>query len=392
MGGKCSRGGEKRPGGSQGFSVLCCDQKKSFEETPLGFCDIKARRNNLCFGTQNPSYLDMAYFPDNDLHMAACAGDLPFVRLYFTLGKYEVNHRDKENRNALHFACFYGHLEMVNYLWRRGCEINVCDKHNITPLMKAVQSWEEDIVCYLLERHANLHIKDSSGNTALHYAVYGGTPTMAARLLQYGANIEERTKDNLTPLLLALRENRLKMAQFLVKMEASVHAVDSQRRNSLMYAVRCDSSVMVNLLLQQGVDMNFKDLFGWTALRYAVEGDREVRTMLLEYEYNLIQSLREKNSAPESSENNPSVRPTNKAGAGTASPTATKNVIEMQDPLTTNKAGVKKTETCKPASVIREEETSIEKMLHKISLTSAWLLFQFKLLDSCLESSCPSFS
>ncbi|XP_051061664.1 putative ankyrin repeat domain-containing protein 19 [Phodopus roborovskii] len=296
MGGKCSRGGEKRPGGSQGFSVLCCDQKKSFEETPLGFCDIKARRNNLCFGTQNPSYLDMAYFPDNDLHMAACAGDLPFVRLYFTLGKYEVNHRDKENRNALHFACFYGHLEMVNYLWRRGCEINVCDKHNITPLMKAVQSWEEDIVCYLLERHANLHIKDSSGNTALHYAVYGGTPTMAARLLQYGANIEERTKDNLTPLLLALRENRLKMAQFLVKMEASVHAVDSQRRNSLMYAVRCDSSVMVNLLLQQGVDMNFKDLFGWTALRYAVEGDREVRTMLLEYEYNLIQSLREKNS------------------------------------------------------------------------------------------------
>uniref|UniRef100_A2ASY2 Ankyrin repeat domain 68 n=1 Tax=Mus musculus TaxID=10090 RepID=A2ASY2_MOUSE len=224
MGGKYSRGEERRPLGFPGFSALCCCQKTNREETPLGFCDIKARRSNLSFGREDPAYLDMAYFPDNDLHMAACAGDLPFVRLYFTLGKYEVNHRDRENRNAMHFACFYGHLELVIYLWRRGCEINVCDNHNITPLMK----------------------------------------------------------DNLTPLLLALRENRLKMAQFLVRMEASVHAVDSQRRNSLMYAVRCDSPVMVNLILQQGVDINLKDLFGWTALRYAIEGDRDVRTMLLE--------------------------------------------------------------------------------------------------------------
>ncbi|XP_060244309.1 putative ankyrin repeat domain-containing protein 19 [Meriones unguiculatus] len=295
MGGKYSREGGKSPLDYTGFSALCCCQTKSHEEMPLGFCDSQAPRSKLYLGTQDPAYLDMAYFPDNDLHMAACAGDLPFVRLYFTLGKYEANHRDKENRNAMHFACFYGHLELVRYLWRRGCEINVCDNHNITPLMKAVQSWEEEIVCFLLEHHANPHIKDGRGNTALHYAVYAGNSATAARLLQYGADIEERTQDNLTPLLLALRENRLKMAQFLVKMEASVHAVDSQRRNSLMYAVRCDSPVMVNLLLQQGVDMNLKDLFGWTALRYAIEGDREVRTILLEYEHNPIQGLRERN-------------------------------------------------------------------------------------------------
>lgn len=40
----------------------------------------------------------------------------------------------------MHFACFYGHLELVIYLWRRGCEINVCDNHNITPLMKVDHS------------------------------------------------------------------------------------------------------------------------------------------------------------------------------------------------------------------------------------------------------------
>ncbi|XP_051006824.1 ankyrin repeat domain-containing protein 7-like [Acomys russatus] len=276
MGGKNSRGGGWSPFGFPDFSVLYCCQKKSHQETPLGFCSIKDRRSQLCFGTQDPAYLDVAYFPDNDLHMAACAGDLPFVRLYFNLGKYEINHRDKENRTAMHFACFYGHLDMVRYLWRRGCEINARDNRNITPLMKAVQSWEEEIVHFLLDHHANPHIKDHRGNTALHYAVYAGNSATAARLLKYGADIEERTKDNLTPLLLALRENRLMMAQFLVKMEASVHAVDSHRRNSLMYAVRCDSPAMVNLILQQGVDTNFKDLFGWTASRYATEGDREV--------------------------------------------------------------------------------------------------------------------
>ncbi|XP_063132875.1 ankyrin repeat domain-containing protein 18A isoform X7 [Rattus norvegicus] len=315
MGGKCSRGGERRPLGFPGFSALCCCQIKSREETPLGFCDIKARRNNSCFGREDPAYLDMAYFPDNDLHMAACAGDLPFMRLYFTLGKYEVNHRDRENRNAMHFACFYGHLELVIYLWRRGCEINVCDNHNITPLMK----------------------------------------------------------DNLTPLLLALKENRLKMAQFLVRMEASVHAVDSQRRNSLMYAVRCDCPVMVNLILQQGADINLKDLFGWTALRYAIEGDRDVsfpppllygstpllflirekqtskrRTILLEYEYNLIQRLRERNQEFQSSEDS-SIRPINEVDAEVTSSMAIEKVIELQDPLTTSETSVKKIQTCRSA-------------------------------------------
>ncbi|XP_003751779.1 putative ankyrin repeat domain-containing protein 19 isoform X10 [Rattus norvegicus] len=291
MGGKCSRGGERRPLGFPGFSALCCCQIKSREETPLGFCDIKARRNNSCFGREDPAYLDMAYFPDNDLHMAACAGDLPFMRLYFTLGKYEVNHRDRENRNAMHFACFYGHLELVIYLWRRGCEINVCDNHNITPLMK----------------------------------------------------------DNLTPLLLALKENRLKMAQFLVRMEASVHAVDSQRRNSLMYAVRCDCPVMVNLILQQGADINLKDLFGWTALRYAIEGDRDVRTILLEYEYNLIQRLRERNQEFQSSEDS-SIRPINEVDAEVTSSMAIEKVIELQDPLTTSETSVKKIQTCRSES------------------------------------------
>lgn len=40
----------------------------------------------------------------------------------------------------MHFACFYGRLELVIYLWRRGCEINVRDKHNVTPLMKVYHS------------------------------------------------------------------------------------------------------------------------------------------------------------------------------------------------------------------------------------------------------------
>ncbi|GAB1286017.1 POTE ankyrin domain family, member G-like [Apodemus speciosus] len=286
-----------------GFSELC-SHKKSREETPLGFCDINAPRSNPCFGRENPAYLNMAYFPDNDLHMAACAGDLSFVRLYIALGKYEVNYKDRDNRNAMHFACFYGHLELVIYLWRRGCEINVCDKHNITPLMKAVQSWEDDIVCFLLEHHANLHIKDSRGNTALHYAVYSGNSATAARLLQYGADIEERTKGKPHTTLACSQGVQTEDGTILSK-DGSKRACRrlTAKENSLMYAVRCDSPVMVNLILQQGVDINFKDLFGWTALRYAIEGDRDVRTILLEYEHNLIKSLRERNQAFQSSEN-----------------------------------------------------------------------------------------
>lgn len=40
------------------------------------------------------------------------------------------------HRTALHFACVYGRLPVVNVLVNNNCEIDALDKNHITPLMK----------------------------------------------------------------------------------------------------------------------------------------------------------------------------------------------------------------------------------------------------------------
>ncbi|XP_041910855.1 POTE ankyrin domain family member A-like [Arvicola amphibius] len=259
------------------------------EKTPFGFCDgPQMSVSEFLFG-EYPNYpkYHTTYRPVGQIHRVAAEGDAGRMEILIMLGQCSVFDRDHKNRTALHFACVYGRLPVVNILLKNNCEIDAFDQSQITPLMKSVQCWKQKCAALLLEHGADPNIQDSSGNCALHYAVYNGHEDMAALLLEYHANIEQKTKDGFTPLLLALREKRVEVAEFLVKKGADIHVVDDMQRNTLMYAIRCGSKDIAMLLLQKGIDFFYKDVFGWTALRYAVEGHCTFRQTLLDFEENI---------------------------------------------------------------------------------------------------------
>ncbi|XP_051038043.1 POTE ankyrin domain family member A [Phodopus roborovskii] len=259
------------------------------EKTPFGFCDGPQMSVSEFFFGECPNYpkYHTTYRPAGQIHRVAAEGDAGRMEILITLGQCSVFDRDHKNRTALHFACVYGRLPVVNVLVNNNCEIDALDKNHITPLMKSVQCWKQKCAAVLLEHGANPNIRDDSGNCALHYAVYNGHEEMASLLLEYHADIEQKTKDGFTPLLLALRERRVEVAEFLVKKGADVHVVDDMQRNTLIYAIRCGSKDMATLLLQKGIDFFYKDVFGWTALRYAIEGHCTFRQMLLDFEENI---------------------------------------------------------------------------------------------------------
>ncbi|XP_029417814.1 ankyrin repeat domain-containing protein 26, partial [Nannospalax galili] len=172
--------------------------------------------------------------PDKDMgkiHKAASEGDVARVQHILMLGKSGVNDRDKKDRTALHFACAYGHPEVVTLLVERKCDIDARDSENSTALIKAVQCQEEECAAILLEHGADPNVMDASGNTALHYAVRGESISIAARLLLHSADTEMKNKDDLTPLLLGVKENKQEIVEFLVKKKASIHAVDELGSN-----------------------------------------------------------------------------------------------------------------------------------------------------------------
>eukprot|EP00073_Rattus_norvegicus_P035403 XP_008760352.2 PREDICTED: ankyrin repeat domain-containing protein 62 isoform X1 [Rattus norvegicus] len=270
------------------------------EKTPMGFCDVP-RKNLLDFLRDMKSISvpnEPRYKPLRKIHQAASEGDTERLQKMISLGKHSVHDRDFKQRTALHFACAYGHVEVVSVLLRNNCDIDAADRNSITPLMKAVQNWTYECVCTLLKHGADPNRMDKNGNTSLHYAVSEDNQTLAKCLLKYSANLEQKNKDGFTPLLLALKENKIEMAKFLVKKGANIHVFDEMKRNTLLYAIRWDSKDMVNLLLDEGIDFFFKDVFGWTALRYAIEGtSKGSREILMNYDEKLRR--KNKNGIPE---------------------------------------------------------------------------------------------
>ncbi|KAM4864759.1 putative ankyrin repeat domain-containing protein 26-like protein [Thomomys bottae] len=261
-----------------------------YSTSPLKSC--------LCCGSESTSaesfdssrYLSR-YKASGKIHKAASKGDLGKVQRKLLGGKNDVNARDKKNRTALHYACAYGHLDIVSLLIEK-CEIDICDSDNSTALIKASQCQHEECVALLLKHGADPNVRDCNGNAAIHYAIYSDNVPIAAKLLAYRASIESQTKDGLTPLLLALKENKQQMAEFLIENKANIHAVDELNRSTLMYAVQHESKHMVKFLLQQGVDVFLKDVFGWSALYYALGGHCNViKKTLSKYEENILRSI-----------------------------------------------------------------------------------------------------
>lgn len=57
--------------------------------------------------------------------------------------------RDKSSRNALHYACQNGHLEVVSVLIQAGADKNARDRYRRTPSTYARNNHYTDIVNYL---------------------------------------------------------------------------------------------------------------------------------------------------------------------------------------------------------------------------------------------------
>ncbi|XP_051499749.1 ankyrin repeat domain-containing protein 62-like [Apus apus] len=167
-------------------------------------------------------------------------------------------------RTPLHLACANGHADVVRFLVRQDCQVDLCDNWRRSPLMKAVQSQQEECVAVLLEHGANPDLQDADGNTALHLAVLSHNVDMVLLLLEHDADIDAENKEGCTPLILAVSEHHKEMAEVLLKIGADVQARDLSERTPLMIAASGGQLDLVRVL-EFGADVSQKDAAGRTA-------------------------------------------------------------------------------------------------------------------------------
>lgn len=123
----------------------------------------------------------------------------------------DVNLKDKEGKTALLWASSNS-LENAKILIANSAKVNEAANDGMTPFLQAtfgVSSGKVPIeMCDLLRKNgakvnAELTRKSALGWTALHYAVTNGNVELVKYLIKHGANVNKSTGEGSSPLFLA---------------------------------------------------------------------------------------------------------------------------------------------------------------------------------------------
>ena len=106
----------------------------------------------------------------NVMHMAA-EGNQPSMMIYLISKEHQSTQSVDENGSTpLHWACYSGAEESVNFLLNLDANIDAQDKEKLTPLHLAVIGGREKIVLKLLQKNANKNLTNIRGELPIDLA------------------------------------------------------------------------------------------------------------------------------------------------------------------------------------------------------------------------------
>lgn len=139
--------------------------------TALHYASSKGNINLLQLLIKNGASVEAATnIGKNIMHMAA-EGNQPSMMIYLISKEHQSAQSVDENGSTpLHWACYAGAEEAVNFLLNMGANINAQDKEKLTPLHLAVLGGKDKIVVKLLQKNADKTIMNIRGELPIDLA------------------------------------------------------------------------------------------------------------------------------------------------------------------------------------------------------------------------------
>ena len=81
--------------------------------------------------------------------------------------RFFLSHCNRNGDDALIFAAWFGHLQIVQGLIQAGANVNHANKQGATPLIYAAERGHLDTVVCLCRAGANVHHRDNASVSAL---------------------------------------------------------------------------------------------------------------------------------------------------------------------------------------------------------------------------------
>lgn len=130
---------------------------------------------------------DAATVPDQRLHAAARANDIPLVRQLLA-EKLDPNALNVGGLSPLHRAAWPGHVDAVKALIAGGANPNVRDDGGGSPLLIAASNGHDAYIEAIVQAGADINLANATGQRALHRAALAGHVGTARALLRLGAD------------------------------------------------------------------------------------------------------------------------------------------------------------------------------------------------------------
>lgn len=197
-----------------------------------------------------------------DATVMAINNDAPLATIQFLIDQpgNEVTKITHDSRIYLHWAANKGNVALVEYLIKKGSDIN---------------------------------LEDSKGETPLTFAAIGGQNNTALydAFFKAGADPKKKYKDGVTLLLMSIAADKnLSLATYFTSKGLSLKDTDTEGNTAFDYAAKSGNTALLQALLDKGVK------YSNNALLFAAQGTRRETTSLETFKY-LVETLKIKATA-----------------------------------------------------------------------------------------------
>ena len=163
----------------------------------------------------------------------------------------DIHVPDWNGYTCLHWASWYGYLEIATCLIAKGASVNLVNGKQSTPLHHACDRNHLSVAELLIEYGADVNILEWDTRSSLHWALEHSHSDIARLLINSGADLDASDSQHSTPLHYAIEKDLIDIAVLLVENGVKVNAVNDEGCTALQSSFKMSSLDFLHLLMNK---------------------------------------------------------------------------------------------------------------------------------------------